>query len=119
MVLGATLFCLPALAADPAMMGDSAIGKVLVDSKGMTLYWFDNDMGGKSACNGPCASNWQPLMVPQGAMASGDWSVIMRDDGSKQWAYKGHPLYGWVKDTKPGDTTGDGFLGGKWHAAKP
>jgi len=119
LALGAALLCGPALAADPAMPGDSAIGKVLVDSKGMTLYWFDNDMGGKSACNGPCAGNWPPLMVAPGAMASGDWSVIMRDDGTKQWAYKGRPLYGWVKDTKPGDTTGDGFLGGKWHAAKP
>lgn len=109
----------PALSADmPAMSGDTPMGKVLVDAKGMTLYWFDNDMGGKSACNGPCATNWPPLMAPAGAMAMGDWSVILRDDGGRQWAYKGKPLYAWIKDMKPGDTTGDGF-NGKWHVAKP
>jgi len=43
----------------------------------------------------------------------------MRDDGSKQWAYKGRPLYHWVKDAKPGDMTGDGFLNNSWHVAKP
>ena len=109
----------PTMAADaPAMSGESAMGKVMVDAKGMTLYWFDNDMGGKSACNGPCAVNWPPLMAPAGAVPMGDWSVIMRDDGAAQWAYKGKPLYRWLKDMKPGDTTGDGF-NGKWHVAKP
>jgi predicted lipoprotein with Yx(FWY)xxD motif len=43
--------------------------------------------------------------------------VIVRDDGSRQWAYKGKPLYLWVKDHKPGDTTGDGFRG-VWHVAR-
>ena len=51
------------------------------------------------------------------AKASGDWSVITRDDGSKQWAYKGKPLYSWAKDQKPGDMTGDGF-NGIWHVVK-
>jgi predicted lipoprotein with Yx(FWY)xxD motif len=48
---------------------------------------------------------------------SGDWAVVVRDDGSRQWAYKGKPLYQWVKDQKPGDTTGDGFRG-VWHVAR-
>ncbi|WP_370156328.1 hypothetical protein [Ferrovibrio sp.] len=104
----------------PARTGETAIGTVLVDAKGMTLYTFDRDATpGKSVCNGQCAQNWPPLMVPAGAEATGDWSVVTRDDGSKQWAYKGKPLYGWVKDQKPGDTTGDGFLNGAWHVAKP
>lgn len=104
----------------PAKTGSTALGNVLVDAKGMTLYTFDKDATpGKSACNGPCAQNWPPLMATADAKASGDWSVITRDDGSKQWAYKGKPLYAWVKDTKPGDTTGDGFLNGAWHVAKP
>ncbi|WP_300299347.1 hypothetical protein [Ferrovibrio sp.] len=104
----------------PAKTGSTALGNVLVDAKGMTLYTFDKDATpGKSACNGPCAQNWPPLMATSDAKASGDWSVITRDDGSKQWAYKGKPLYAWVKDTKPGDTTGDGFLNGAWHVAKP
>jgi len=82
---------------DPA----KAVDGVLVDGKGMTLYTFDRDVGGsgKSACNGPCAQNWPP-------------------DGSKQWAYKGQPLYTWAKDTKPGDRTGDGF-NNVWKVARP
>jgi predicted lipoprotein with Yx(FWY)xxD motif len=85
----------------------------------MTLYTFDKDAGGKSACNGPCATNWPPLMAADGAQARGDYSVVTRDDGKKQWAYKGRPLYTWVKDSKPGDKTGDGFNNNVWHVAKP
>ncbi|MFC3674118.1 COG4315 family predicted lipoprotein [Ferrovibrio xuzhouensis] len=104
----------------PVKTGETALGTVLVDGKGMTLYTFDKDtMPGKSVCNGPCAQNWPPLPVSAGAEASGDWSVVSRDDGSKQWAYKGKPLYTWVKDQKPGDTTGNGFLNNAWHVAKP
>ena len=92
-------------------------GGMMTDNAGMTLYTFDKDAGGKSACNGPCAGNWPPLMAGSDAKASGDWSVITRDDGSKQWAYKGKPLYLWSKDQKPGDMTGDGF-NGVWHVVK-
>jgi predicted lipoprotein with Yx(FWY)xxD motif len=108
-----------AQAAAPARIGDTAKGKALVDAKGMTLYTFDKDSGGKSACNGPCATNWPPLMATADAKASGDWMVITRDDGARQWAYKGKPLYAWTKDAKPGDTSGDGFLNGAWHMAAP
>ena len=108
-----------AQAAAPAKTADTPKGKALVDAKGMTLYTFDKDAGGKSACNGPCATNWPPLMATADAKASGDWTVITRDDGAKQWAYKGKPLYAWSKDMKPGDTTGDGFLNGAWHIAMP
>ena len=95
-------------------------GGVLVGQNGMTLYTFDKDPAGagKSVCNGPCAGNWPPLAAGGDAKAGGDYSVITRDDGSKQWAYKGKPLYHWVKDQKPGDKTGDGF-NKVWHAAKP
>ncbi|WP_298014924.1 hypothetical protein [uncultured Castellaniella sp.] len=99
----------------------TAMDGVLVGPNQMTLYVFDKDAtgSGKSVCNGGCATNWPPLMAPGGAAATGDWSVVNRDDGSKQWAYKGRPLYYWTKDAKPGDKTGDGFLKGAWHAAKP
>jgi predicted lipoprotein with Yx(FWY)xxD motif len=103
----------------PAKTGTTALGPVLVDAKGMTLYTFDRDTTGKSACNGPCATNWPPLMAAGDAKATGDWTVVTRDDGAKQWAYKGKALYTWTKDTKPGDTTGDGFLNNAWHVAKP
>jgi predicted lipoprotein with Yx(FWY)xxD motif len=103
----------------PTKVGDSAKGKVLTNDKGMTLYVFDKDSGGKSACNGPCTGNWPPLMASAGAMPMGDYSIITRNDGTKQWAYKGRPLYAWKKDAKPGDITGDGFLNGAWHIAQP
>jgi predicted lipoprotein with Yx(FWY)xxD motif len=102
----------------PATMADTAKGKALVDSKGMTLYIFDRDAAGKSNCNGVCATNWLPLAASADAKASGDWAVVARDDGRKQWAYKGKPLYTWSKDAKPGDITGDG-VNSVWHIAAP
>jgi predicted lipoprotein with Yx(FWY)xxD motif len=93
-------------------------GGVVTNAAGMTLYTFDKDAGGKSMCNGPCATNWPPLMATADMGATGDYSVITRDDGSKQWALKGKPLYTWAKDQKPGDKTGDGF-NNVWHVAKP
>ncbi|WP_374662654.1 hypothetical protein [Inhella sp.] len=95
-------------------------GDVLTGPNGMTLYTFDKDAAGsgKSVCNGPCATNWPPLAAPEGAKGDGAWSVITRDDGKTQWAYKGKPLYFWIKDTKPGDRTGDGF-NKVWQLAKP
>jgi predicted lipoprotein with Yx(FWY)xxD motif len=85
----------------------------------MTLYTFDRDVPSKSNCNGQCAANWPPLKADGGGRASGDWSIITRDDGSKQWAYKGKPLYMWAKDQKPGDTTGNGVNNNAWHVAQP
>ncbi len=92
---------------------------MLVGANGMTLYTFDRDVAGsgKSVCNGPCATNWPPLMG-SAAPAGGDYSVIQRDDGSSQIAYKGKPLYYWSKDTKAGDRNGDGY-NQMWRAAKP
>ena len=100
------------------MPAKKAADGTLTNTAGMTLYTFDKDSLGKSACNGPCATNWPPLMAGGAAKASGDWTIITRDDGSKQWAYKGKPVYTWVKDQKPGDKTGDGVAGNTWHTAK-
>ena len=108
-----------ALAAEPASPAPMAKDGMFVTAKGMTLYTFDKDSAGKSACNGPCATNWPPAPVADDAKASGDWTIVSRDDGLKQWAYKGKPLYAFAKDAKAGDKTGDGFLNGAWHIAKP
>jgi predicted lipoprotein with Yx(FWY)xxD motif len=102
----------------PATPASTDKGQALVNGKGMTLYVFDRDAAGKSNCNNQCSTNWPPLAAAADAKASGDWSLISRDDGTKQWAYKGKPLYAWSKDTKAGDATGDG-LNNVWHVAAP
>ncbi len=110
-----------ALAQMPAAVkvADTAKGKVLVNANGMTLYTFDrDDASGKSNCNGKCAVNWPPLAATADATNVGNWSVIVRNDGSKQWAYKGKPLYTWMDDKRPGDIDGDG-RNNVWHVAVP
>ncbi|MFW9079840.1 hypothetical protein ACOI9X_11235 [Pseudomonas sp. P2757] len=102
-----------AMAAEPAMMKDG----MMVDHKGMTLYTFDKDSGGKSMCNDDCAKNWPPLMAPADAKAEGKWTVIKRDDGMMQYAYDGKPLYTFMKDTKPGEMTGD-KMKNMWHVVR-
>jgi len=101
----------------PFKVGESSAGKVLVDGKGMTLYTFDKDSGGKSMCNGDCAKAWPPAMAMASDKPVGDLTIIKRDDGSMQWADGGKPLYTFVKDTKPGDVTGDKFKD-VWHVVK-
>jgi len=102
-----------AFAAEPAMMK----GDMMVDHKGMTLYTFDKDTGGKSVCTGECAKNWPPLAAKEGDKAEGKWSIVKRDDGTMQWAYDGKPLYTFMKDAKPGDMTGD-KMKDVWHVAR-
>jgi predicted lipoprotein with Yx(FWY)xxD motif len=96
------------------------LGEVLVGPTGMTLYTFANDKeAGKSACNGPCAENWPPFKPAASAPApKAPLSIITRDDGAKQYAYKGKPLYYWKNDKKAGDATGHG-MNNVWTAAKP
>jgi len=115
----AVLFTASAASAQALKTADTDKGKVFVDAKGMTLYTFDKDAGGKSACNGPCADNWPPLFATDSDKPTADMTIVVRDDGKKMWAYKGKPLYTFKKDTAAGQTTGDGFLNGAWHVAKP
>lgn len=93
---------------------------LLTDSASMTLYVFDNDatVPGKSACTGACLNMWTPLYAESDAAAVGDYAFITRDDGKRQWTYKGRPLYRWYNDKKPGDKDGDG-LRQAWHVVKP
>ena len=91
---------------------------MFTDAKGMTLYTFDNDKEpNKSACAGNCLNNWPVLKAEASDKDMGDWKVITRDDGSKQWAYKGKPIYYFAMDKAPGDKVGDG-RGMVWHIAK-
>ena len=99
--------------------GVKVAGGMFTDAKGMTLYTFDNDKEpNKSACAGNCLNNWPVLKAEASDKDMGDWKVITRDDGSKQWAYKGKPLYYFAMDKAPGDKVGDG-RGMVWHIAKP
>ena len=90
---------------------------VLTDKSGMTVYTFDKDSAGKSACYGDCAAAWPPVAAT-GMAAGSDLSNIARDDGTSQAAYQGKPLYLFVGDRKPGDATGDNVQN-VWHAVKP
>lgn len=91
---------------------------ILTAPNGMTLYTFDNDAANVSNCYDSCAASWPPYTAPNGAASPGDgFSIVERRDGTRQWAKNGAPLYFWVGDSAPGDTTGDG-VGGVWHVAE-
>lgn len=90
--------------------------QVLTDANGMTLYTYDQDTAGVSNCYDQCAVNWPPLFAADDAAPEGEFTIVERTDGTRMWAYKGMPLYLWIKDTKAGDTTGDG-VGEVWHTA--
>jgi len=94
-------------------------GGMLVNTSGMTLYTFDPDVAGsgKSMCNGPCATLWPPAIAAADAKPEGELSIVTRDDGTKQWAYKGKPIYLYSADKKAGDMTGDNFKN-VWHVVK-
>jgi len=97
-------------------------GPVLTGTNGMTLYVFDRDEPGVSNCTGRCAEIWPPLLLEEGDPVApdglaGTLSVIIRPEGSRQVAYNDRPLYFYIGDSQPGDTTGEG-VGGVWHVAR-
>jgi predicted lipoprotein with Yx(FWY)xxD motif len=104
----------------------TSLGRILVDSHGRTLYLFEKDKNGKSACSGQCAAAWPPLIAKsKPRAASGAKASLLgttkRADGRRQVTYKGHPLYTFVKDTKKGQTNGEGVdaFGALWWAVSP
>src|SRR5205807_10122331 len=104
----------------------SHLGRILVNSRGHTLYLFGKDRNGKSACSGKCATFWPPLItsgmprVAGGAKAS-LIGTTKRADGRRQVTYNHHPLYTFVKDKRKGQTAGEGLnaFGAKWYAVSP
>ena len=110
----------PAAAAKPMLSSDPPIRQragILVDLKGRGLYNFGGDDPGKSNCSGQCILLWPPILASAEARPKGDFTLVVRDDGQKQWAWKGKPLYRWVSDKKRGDAGGDG-VNGMWHLAR-
>lgn len=88
------------------------------DSRGMSLYTSDAvNARGPAACSGECAAQWHAALAPRSSIAQGDWAVLARADGSRQWAFQGSPLYLFGNDNTIGETAGDGAGGGVWHAA--
>lgn len=113
-----SVFALLLMIASSAFAGTTPVRGakgLLTSSSGQTLYTYDEDSSGHSHCTGTCAVLWPPAIA--GGGASGDFTVVDRPDGSRQWAYQGKPLYTYVPDQKPGDTLGDG-VNGNWHVAK-
>jgi predicted lipoprotein with Yx(FWY)xxD motif len=91
-------------------------GVFFADAKGMTLYTYArDDKPGKSACIDDCLKIWPPLVAADDAKDDGHWSVIVREEGTRQWAYRGKPLYTYVRDNYPGGAFGD-RLGNAWSA---
>ena len=104
----------------------SRLGRILVDSKGITLYDFVVDKHGTSACYGACAALWPPVITKGKPLAGhGTRASLLgttkRKDGKLQVTYGGHPLYYFVTDRKPGQTTGQGVnqFGGPWWVLSP
>jgi predicted lipoprotein with Yx(FWY)xxD motif len=108
----------------PATIGlasNGNLGKILVDSKGDTVYLFQKDTGTKSACTGECATNWPPVRTTGkptvgGGLTAGKLGTTPRSDGDSQVTYAGHPLYRYQGDSKPGNANGQGLnaYGAQW-----
>jgi predicted lipoprotein with Yx(FWY)xxD motif len=104
---------------------NSALGEILVDTEGRTLYLFKADSGRVSACDGACAAAWPPLLTHGNTHVAGAnvslLSTIQRSSGARQLAYNGHPLYLYAGDQKPGDVNGQGVtaFGAPWYALSP
>jgi predicted lipoprotein with Yx(FWY)xxD motif len=107
-------------------VADSALGRILVDGAGRTLYLFGKDTSTASTCDSACASYWPPFtttgtpLVGEGASA-GEVGTTKRADGETEVTYGGHPLYYYVGDSKPGDATGQGLdlFGAEWNVLSP
>jgi predicted lipoprotein with Yx(FWY)xxD motif len=103
----------------PARIVITRKGPLLVDLRGMTLYYYERDTSGnKSTCNGKCTDSWTPLAASKDSQAIGDFTVITRNDGSRMWAYRYRPLYTSAADKEPGDANGNATTL-LWRVARP
>jgi predicted lipoprotein with Yx(FWY)xxD motif len=104
----------------------SHFGKIIVDGRGRTLYLFEKDKRGHSACSGACAAYWPPQLTTAKPVAGTGvkkslLGTIRRSNGKKQVTYNGHALYRFVQDTRPGQVKGQDthFFGGGWYVISP
>jgi predicted lipoprotein with Yx(FWY)xxD motif len=115
-----------ATAATRVGVASSRLGRIIVDGKGRTLYLFEKDKRGRSACYGQCATYWPPLIthgkpVARPGVKRSLLGTTRRANGSQQVTYAGHPLYRFALDTKPGQTKGEGLndFGAGWDVLSP
>ncbi|MGH8051269.1 MAG: COG4315 family predicted lipoprotein [Arenimonas sp.] len=94
-------------------------GEILVEMKGRGVYTYDGDkVANQSDCFAQCRLLWPPVYAEDEAKPKGSFTILVRkDDGKRQWAFKGKPLYRWVSDVKRGDAGGDG-VAGVWRLVK-
>jgi predicted lipoprotein with Yx(FWY)xxD motif len=111
----------PSPGSSPALQATILGTAGFTSPNGFTLYVFGADTANVSHCNAGCSSIWPPFAAAANAQAVGSFTIITRADGSKQWAYKTHPLYNFSGDAKAGDANGEGLNlnGGIWHVARP
>jgi predicted lipoprotein with Yx(FWY)xxD motif len=103
----------------PIKFAETKRGTVLANSDGMTLYWFDrDDSGTTSTCDGKCTEKWIPLKAVDDSKPQGDFTVMVRNDKSKMWAYRNRPLYTSRDDKAAGDVNGFDPAN-LWHIARP
>ena len=89
------------------------LGQLLTTDKGYSVYAYDQDSSVKLNCVGNCLEDWEPLIAPDSAAAQGDWSIVRRPGGQRQWVFRGKPLYRYIQETKPGSFDGSDVPGWK------
>jgi len=125
-VVGSALGGGSAARATSVATASSGLGRIVVDGRGRTLYLFEKDKGGKSACSGVCSSYWPPLVTSGKSIAIKGakpalLGSISRAGGTRQVTYAGHPLYFFSGDSKSGQTNGEGLtdFGASWYVLAP
>src|SRR5579863_5131497 len=118
LMLAALIQTIPGIASALEAMPSSVTirGGIFTGTNGIALYIADSDrMPNVSSCYDNCGHNWPAFNPEENEREAGDWHIFTRDDGTKQWAYKGKPVYRFILDRQPGDMKGDG-IGTVWHA---
>lgn len=101
----------------PNHRASTSNGMVMTTPVGATVYTYDKDQLGKSNCYGDCARNWPPVIAAAAAQPYGRMSLVVRDDGQRQWAFDGKPLYTFGEDRTFGEAKGDN-AGSVWHVVR-
>ena len=116
----------PTARAETVTTAPTALGRILVDGRGHSLYLFEKDAPGRSACSGVCANYWPPLLTNGKAIAIKGakpslLGSVRRSNGSRQVSYAGHPLYFFSGDSRRGQTNGEGLqdFGAGWYVLTP